>query len=380
MMKKQVCAAVLMGVGLLLGAASARAQGTFTVNNLVANRAGYGAAVIDPNLINPWGMSSTAASPWWSSNNGTGTTTLYNGAGVKQALTVTIPLPGGGVSSPTGQLANLTAADFALPTGGKSTFIFATQDGTIAGWNGAQGATAVTKVDRSGVGAVYTGLASGASGGSNFLYAADFNNNRIDVFNGTFGLTSLAGSFVDPGLPADYSPFNIQNLGGQLYVTYAQQDPLDHTSELHGAGLGFVSIFDTNGNFVKRLASGGPLNAPWGVALAPSNFGDFSNALLVGQFGSGNILAYNPTTSAFLGALTDAGGTPITIDGLWALSFGNGANAGAKNALYYTAGPNNETDGVFGRLSFTAPEPGSMSLLVVGVFVGGAVGLRRRRA
>lgn len=369
-----------MGLGLLWGAPSARAQGTFTVNNLVANRVGYGAAVIDPNLVNPWGMSSTGTSPWWSSNNGTGTTTLYNGAGVKQALTVTIPLPGGGTSSPTGQLANLTAADFALPTGGKSTFIFATQDGTIAGWNGAQGTTAVTKVDRSGVGAVYTGLASGSSGGSNFLYAADFNNNRIDVFNGTFGLTSLAGSFVDPGLPAGYSPFNIQNLGGQLYVEYALQDPLDHTTELHGAGLGFVSVFDTSGNFVKRLASGGLLDAPWGVALAPSNFGNFSNALLVGQFGSGNILAYNPTTNAFLGALTDAGGTPITIDGLWGLSFGNGANAGAKNSLYYTAGPNNETDGVFGQLRFVGPEPGSLSLLVVGVFVGGGIGLRRRRS
>lgn len=387
----RLAAVATVAATLGMSALPAAAQTTLYIQvNLVANTSGYGAARIDPNLINPWGMSATATSPWWVSDNGAGKSTLYNGSGVPQALIVTIPpapgSPVGTLSTPTGQVAN-TTTDFQLTPGSNpARFIFATEDGTISGWNPAVNAnTSVIKVDNSGSGAVYKGLALGNNGTSNFLYAADFFHNRIDVFNNAFGSTSLSGNFTDPSLPAGFSPFNIQNIGGQLFVAYAAQDPASHADELPGAGFGIVDVFDLNGNFVKRLATGTPsgpladLNDPWGFALAPSNFGEFSNALLVGQFGNGKILAFNPTTNAFLGALTGFGNTPLVIDGLWGIGFGNGAASGPTNVLYFSAGPNGENDGLFGVVAVAGPEPGSLSLLSIIALGALSGGIRRRR-
>jgi uncharacterized protein (TIGR03118 family) len=216
------------------------------------------------------------------------------------------------------------------------------------------------------VNAIYKGLAIGSNGGNDFLYATDFHNNRIDVFNSTFGLTTLAGNFTDPNVPVGFAPFGIQNISGQLFVTYAKQDAAAE-DDAPGPGNGFVDIFDTSGNFVKRLVSQGNLNSPWGLAQAPANFGELSNALLVGNFGNGRINAYNPSTGVLVGTLSDAGGIPVTIDGLWGLTFGNGLANQATNTLFFTAGPGVEDHGLFGRIDVApVPEPGAMLLAVVG--------------
>jgi uncharacterized protein (TIGR03118 family) len=342
--------------------------------NLVSNVPGQ-AAVLDTSLVNPWGMSSSATSPWWVSDNGTGLSTLYNGnTGAKQGLVVTIPTEVNGTppSAPTGQVFNNTAAGFVLPTGGKSTFIFATENGTIAGWNGAQGTTAFNKVDMSSSGSVFKGLAIGTASGANFLYATDFANGVVRVFDNNFGLLNLPGAFVDPNLPAGYAPFGIKNLGGKIYVTYAfSSGGLD---EVHGAGLGIVDVFDTSGAMLARVASaGGPLDAPWGLALAPSNF-DFANDLLVANFGDGTINAFDPNTFAFMGQLLTQEGSPVQIDGLWDIAFGNGAAAGPTNRLFFTAGPDDEANGLFGVLQ--APEPFTLSIFGTGL--AGAALMRRR--
>ena len=361
------------GAVFLIAAQPAYAQTGYNQTNLVSNIPGL-AVVTDPNLVNPWGMASSATSPWWIADNGTGLSTLYNGnTGAKAALTVTIPTELGGTppSAPTGLVFNSTAA-FLLPTGGKSLFIFASENGTISAWNGAQGTTALRMADLSGAGALYKGLAIGSVGSASFLYATDFTNSKIQVFDSAFAPTTVAGSFTDPNLPAGYSPFGIKNLGGKIYVTYALSGGDD---EIAGAGLGFVDVFDTNGNFLDRVASGGTLNAPWGLALAPSDFGDFSNDLLIGNFGDGTINAFDPTTFAFEGQLLDVNGNPIFIDGLWDLSFGNGANGGLKNSLYFTAGLNDEADGLVGFLH--VPEPFTLS--VFGAGLAGMMVVRRRR-
>ncbi|MDR3623488.1 MAG: TIGR03118 family protein [Paludisphaera borealis] len=343
---------------------SARA-GFYQQTNLVSDVQGL-AQFTDPNLKNPWGMSSSATSPFWVSNQGSGNSTLYNTAGKPQALVVTIPGGGG----PTGQVFN-TSTDFALATGGKALFMFANLNGTISGWNGAQGTTAAVEVTT--VGASFTGLAIGNNGAGNFLYAADSAGNKIDVFNGTFGATTLAGSFVDPNLAAGFSVYNIQSLGGVLYVTYE-----------HGSfGGGVVDAYDLNGNFLHRVAandSSGPLQSPWGLALAPSSFGPFGGALLVGNEDDGHISAFDPTTGKFLGQLLGKDGDPIANTGLWGLKFGNDGNGGHSNTLYFNAGINGEQDGLFGSISFV-PEPSSivMSGLAFSL-VAGTGWVRRRRA
>ena len=304
----------------------------------------------DPNLVNPWGISSSAASPFWVANNGTGVSTLYNGAGqpfpVASPLVVTIPPPSGGTgpATPTGQVFNGTSAF------NGDLFIFATEDGTIAGWRGALGTTAELLVDNSAAGAVYKGLALGIVAGHSYLYAANFRNGTIDVFRGDAGAPFLPGNFIDPNLPAGYAPFNIQNLGGSLYVTYALQDAAKH-DDVPGPGHGYVNVFDLNGNLQRRLISQGPLNSPWGLALAPAKFGAFSNDLLVGNFGDGTINAFDPLTGNLLGTVKDSRGNPIVIDGLWSLIFGNGGNGGEPNRLYFTAGPGGELHGLFGSLA-----------------------------
>jgi uncharacterized protein (TIGR03118 family) len=356
------------GAMLVAAAAPASAQTGYNQVNLVSDIPGM-ARVTDSSLQNPWGMASSATSPWWVSDNGTDLSTLYNGnTGAKSALVVSIPS-----AAPTGLVFNSTA-DFLLPTGGKSLFLFSTETGHIDAWNGAQGTTAISMAAPSG--AVYKGLAIGTANSASFLYAADFVQGKVQVFNSTFGATSLSGNFTDPGLPSGYAPFGIKNLGGKIYVTYAQQSGIPgDIDEQHGPGKGFVDVFDTSGNFLDRVASGGTLDAPWGLALAPSNFGAFSNDLLVGNFGDGTINAFDPTTFAFEGQLLDENGNPISIDGLWDLNFGNGANGGLKNSLYFSAGLNDEADGLVGFLH--VPEPFTLS--VFGAGLAGMAVVRRRR-
>lgn len=327
--------------------------GIFKQTNLVSDIPGM-AAVTDPNLVNPWGISSSPTSPFWVSDNGTGLATLYNTAGTPVPLVVTIPNPSGGTSAPTGQLFNGTSAF------NSDLFIFASEDGAIAGWRGSLGTTAEILFDQSSAGAIYKGitLTTNANGNS-YLLATDFHNNAINVFPSS-GAPPLTGNFVDPNLPAGYAPFNIQQIGQQFYVTYAKQDATGH-DDVAGAGFGYVNVFDLNGNFVKRLISNGALNSPWGLALAPSGWGTVGGDLLVGNFGDGLINAYN-LDGTFVGSLAG-----ISNDGLWGLKFGNGGSGGNPNSLYITAGLNDEANGLFARIDPT-PEPGTLSLIGLSLF------------
>jgi uncharacterized protein (TIGR03118 family) len=328
--------------------------------NLVSDVPGL-ASNTDANLQNPWGMSSSAGSPIWVSNAGTSTSTLYNTSGTPQPLVVTIPPPSGGnFAGPTGQVFNAAGSGFNV-NGQSSRFLFSTLSGTIAGWNQASGTTAAIGFDNS-ANAVYTGLAMGNTSAGDFLYAANFASGDIDVIDSTFAAVSLAGAFTDPTLPSGYSPFNIQNIGGELFVMYALVDPITH-EETKGPGLGYVNVFDTNGNFVRRFTSQGVLNAPWGIAKAPAaGFGEFSGAVLIGNFGDGTINAFDAATGEALGVLTGAGGIPITNDGLWGLRFGNGGNGGLTTSLYFAAGIDDENHGLFGSIQ-AVPEPGTFGLI-----------------
>src|SRR5205085_2851890 len=291
------------------------------------------APVLDPLLVNPWGVTVRGTSPFWVANNGTSTTQLIRGDVGGAPITLnpspqTITIPGG---LPTGTVSNSTVDFQITPLGGgapaAANFIFDSITGNITAWNGASGSTAQIAVSLPGH--VWTGLAMGSNAGGNRLYAADFANNHIDVFNGTFTATTVTGGFLDPTIPAGFAPFNIQNLGGSLYVTYAKVGP--DGRDVEGIGNGFVRRFNTDG--VRDLTFGinqGALNSPWGLVIAPASFGIFGGALLVGNFGEGNpsIHAYNPTTGAFLGTLQNEAGVGIQIDELWALQFGNGGNGG----------------------------------------------------
>lgn len=329
----------------------------FLQTNLVADVVGV-AANTDAALLNPWGVAYAPTGPFWVSDNHSGVSTLYNGSGMPfpspTPLVVTIPPPPGvsDPAAPTGIVFNGTT-DFVVTAGsnsGPSLFIFSTEDGTLSGWSqGVDVANAILMVDKSGSDAIYKGLALGSNASGNFLFATDFHNGRVDVFDKNFAPATLAGSFTDPNLPAGFAPFGIHNIGGSLYVTYAKQDE-NQEDDVKGAGNGYVNVFDMNGNMIKRFASQGSLNSPWGIALAPASFGQFSNALLVGNFGDGRITAFNASSGAVLGQLTDTHGTPIAIDGLWALIFGNGANAGSTNTLFFSAGPGDEEHGLFGSL------------------------------
>lgn len=372
-MKGALKASAIAG-GLALAPLPAHALPSFYVqSNLVTSSQavltglGYApAANVDSDLLNPWGISSSASSPFWVSDNGAGLATLYNGAGVKQALKVTIPGP------PTGQVFNNGGANDFKVGAIRANFIFATENGTIAARPaGLSSATTVATT----AGAVYKGLAIGNNGSGNFLYAANFHSGKIDVFNNNFAPTSLSGSFTDPALPAGYAPFNVQTLNGKLYVAYALQDAAGH-DDVPGPGNGFVSVFDLNGNFLTRVASGGTLNSPWGLDIAPAGFGSYANDLLVGNFGDGTINVFNPITNLFIAQLTNSAGIPLMIDGLWALINGNGGSGGDPNRVYFTAGINGEADGLFGSL--TVPEPGSLPLLSAGLAALGFLRWRKR--
>jgi uncharacterized protein (TIGR03118 family) len=347
---------MVLGVASIGSLPANAATTRFTQVNLVSDIPGL-ATHTDPDLVNPWGISHSATSPNWVSDNGTGVSTLYNTAGTKQGLVVTIPPPVGSppgtTATPTGQVFNGTS-DFVVATAsgsGPARFIFATEDGTISGWNPAADPThAVLAVDNSPSGAIYKGLAIGANGSGNFLYAANFHAGTIDVFDKNFNQVQLAGSFTDPNIHQGFAPFNIQNLGGKLYVTYAKQDA-DGEDDVAGPSNGYVDIFDTNGNLIQRLATRGRLNSPWGLAFAPASFGPYAGDLLVGNFGNGRINIVDPLTGEFLDQLRDANNRAISIDGLWGLIVGNGGNGGDTDKVYFTAGPDDETHGLYGYLA-----------------------------
>ncbi len=329
------------------GGTTANHARNFVKTNLVADTAGP-ASPSDANLVNAWGIGLSPAGPFWISDNGTGLTTLYGGDGTPQSLVVSIPKAGGGGGGPiTGQTYNGTA-DFVITGLGPSKFIFVSEDGVISAWF--SGVSASVEADRSANGAIYKGVAMGVNGSANLLFAADFHNGQIDVFDSTWAYVK---SFTDPGIPSDYAPFNIQNIGGLLYVTYAKQDSAKQ-DEVAGSGNGFVDVFNTDGTLNKRLVSHGRLNAPWGMAQAPAGFGTLSGALLVGNFGDGKITAFNINTGAQIGTLNDSAGVPMVIDGLWGLTFGNGSLGGSTGTLYFTAGPTSESHGIFGSI---APAP-----------------------
>jgi uncharacterized protein (TIGR03118 family) len=352
MMAKRALA-LAAGLGLLIAVvvpASARninAENLYSVHNLQSDVPGL-ATNLDPDLVNGWGIVASPTSPWWVSDEGTQKSTLYNGnTGLKLGLVVSVP------GGPTGVVFNGTS-DFKVDAGTgplAARFIFATEDGHIAGWNGV-GTLAITAVSTPD--AIYLGLANASNGGANFLYAANFSAAQIDVFDNDFAPASLAGDFTDPGLPDGYAPFNIQNIGGVLYVAYAKQNE-DGDEEVAGEGFGFVSAFGTDGSFIGRVASAGELNAPWGLALAPANFGKFSGDLLVGNFGDGRIHAFRAGENGWEehGVVKGTDHRPISIDGLWGIGFGNGAASGPTNTLFFAAGPDDETHGLFG--SITAP-------------------------
>jgi uncharacterized protein (TIGR03118 family) len=369
----------------LSGGSFASAQ-HYTQVNLVANVSGV-APVTDPHLVNPWGLSRSSGSPWWVSDNVTGLSTLYNGAGAITPLVVTIPkanpdsktFPSG---TPTGTIANASPTDFLLAAGAQADFLFATLDGTISGWNPAVKPTTAVIVAKTTDGSSYTGLTSATINGKRFLYAANFTKGTVDVYDNAFHKVTVQPNrdgdhdgdddreaFIDERLPRNFTPFNVQAIGNDIVVTFAlhqEGTPLP----IGGPGLGYVDIFSSNGRLLQRLEHGDWLNAPWGAALAPLDFGVFSHDLLIGQFASGGttensgtIAAYDLATGKFLGQVQDATGKPLAINGLWDISPGNSASPGSYDPagtpggeLYFSAGTDHGTGGLFGYLKPVATE------------------------
>jgi uncharacterized protein (TIGR03118 family) len=367
----------LLAVGLSLLPAATKAQ-HYKQTNLVSDIQGM-APVFDANLKNPWGLTRSSTMPWWVGNNNSGTSTLYDGDGNPQNFFpnpddpknpkdlvnfITVPAApktSPPVGTPTGVVFNGSPTDFLVAgPGTHAIFIFVTEDGTISGWNpGVNATNAILKVDRSDKGssdgAVYKGATSGEIGGKRFLYVANFRSGKVEVYDTNFKPVHLGNprdddAFDDDTVPRGFAPFNIQNIGGSLFVTYAQQNAARH-DDVAGDGLGFVDIFSTTGKLEGRLEHGSWMNAPWGVVWTPRDFGEFSNVILVGNFGSGWIAAFNGFTHKFIGFMKNTDDSLVTIDGLWSLTFGNGGAAGPATTLYFSAGINGEQDGLFGRLT-----------------------------
>jgi uncharacterized protein (TIGR03118 family) len=384
-------------VASLLGTTASGGSPAYVETDLVVNKLVNGvptltdsngivhvAQFFDPNLVNPWGVGESPGlrgSPFWVSDNGSSVSTLYNTAGTPQTLVVAIPAPGdplGASGKPTGLVFNLAggaAGQFELSgfnangdaTTAPAVFLFAAEDGTILGWNpgvnpdGTPAATlgkhAIIAVDNSPLGAIYKGLAIAQdSTGDVFLYATNFGAGTVEVYNGLFAPASglPADAFVDPQLPRGYAPFNIVpiSVGGstKLFVTYALKEE-GGVDDVAGQGHGIVDTYDLQGHLLARFAQHGQLDSPWGVALAPAGFGEFGGDVLIGNFGNGHINAFDPATGEFRGKLKDAHGQAVVIDGLWTIMFGNGGNGGDPGTLYFTAGPNDESDGIFGKLT-----------------------------
>ncbi|HEY4294915.1 MAG TPA: TIGR03118 family protein [Paraburkholderia sp.] len=352
----KVLGAVVGGValtGLVAcgGSSSSISAQSFTSTMLVSDGS-VAAAHTDPNLKNAWGVAFNPKGFVWVADNATSLATLYDGNGVPQSLVVSIPNGINGPANPTGIVFNGTT-DFTVSQGGKSgvgVFIFAGEGGTITAWSPAVAPTAALLMfDNGNSGAVYKGLALASNGGANFLYATDFHNNRIDVFDRSFAKVPMPGKFQDTALPAGFAPFGIQAIGAKLFVTYAKQDATAHDN-VGGAGLGFVDVYDTAGNLMQRFASGEPLNAPWGITQAPANFGRFSGDLLIGNFGDGKINAFDPASGQLLGTINLPNGSTFAQDGLWGIAFGNGLSNQPVNTLFFAAGPHDEANGVYGRI------------------------------
>jgi uncharacterized protein (TIGR03118 family) len=317
---------------------------------------------VDASLRNAWGIAFNPNGAVWVADNKTNTSTLYDGTGTKVSLgafpEVHLPPATNGDAAPTGIVFN-ASADFVINQGGASgaaALIFAGENGTLMGWSPAVnlGNAFVAYDDKTG-GAIYKGLALAQNGQGNFLYATDFHNGKIDVFDKTFTRVTLTGTFRDANIPQGYAPFGIRNIQGDLYVTFAKQDS-NRVDDVPGAGFGFVDVFDANGGLIRRVADRGSLNAPWGIALAPSDFGRFSNRLLISNFGDGTIDAFDPATGDFLGQLRATNGQVLKIDGLWGLSFGNGLLGQPINSLFFTSGPGHEQHGLYGRIDAAASD------------------------
>jgi len=378
--RSRSCAILTAGAALWLAVACGGSGGGATSMAPAAMNAGLvdaalvsdgalSAAHADTQLQNPWGIAFAPGGAFWIADNNDSLSTLYDGNGVPEPLVVSFPAGVAGPANPTGQVYNATA-DFVMNTASgamPARFLFDGEGGTITGWAG--GASASILYDDAAVhgaaAAVYKGLALAARGGANFLYATDLHNARIDVFDTHFNKVSdaggaFAGKFVDPNLPAGFAPFAITLINGELFVSYAQANAAGNDETL-GPGLGCIDVYDVGGNLLRRFATGGTLDAPWGMALAPTGFGSVAGQLLVGNFGDGAVYAYDPASGASKGPVSLASGQALVIPGLWALVFGNGALNAPANALYYTAGPNNQKDGVFGRITYASAAASSSS-------------------
>jgi uncharacterized protein (TIGR03118 family) len=318
---------------------------------------------LDPSLINAWGIARGSNNPFWVADNGTGLSTLYNGAGVKNGLVVKIPtLDGTGTSAPTGTVFNYNPA-FEVVPGKPAVFFFATEDGTIAAWNPQVDLNNAVLVVKRGGKAVYKGIAIAQTRAGTFLYATNFQTGRVEVFDNKYQLVKTLSLVFGDEVPHERDndlrglvPFGIQNIGGNLVVTFAKRDP-NSDDEKHGPGLGAVGIFDGNGKLLQLMQLGPFLNAPWGIAMAPTDFGVFNHRLLIGNFGDGTILAFNIVTGRFEGRLLGTDNNPIVIDGLWGLAFGGDApNNGLAKELFFTAGPDDENAGLFGKITPVAAE------------------------
>jgi uncharacterized protein (TIGR03118 family) len=346
---RRLVSAAAVGAALLLAVlpagATAASDNVYSVTNLVSDVSGV-AANTDSNLVNAWGLTSTAGSPWWVADNGMDVSTVYKADGTTARAPVAVS------SAPTGAVSN-SSSNFMITNGtttAPATFIFATEHGQILAWTSTVSGNAAMQ-EASSPEAVYKGLAIAGDR----LYATDFHHGRIDVFDGSFQPVDTTGKFVDPGIPAGYAPFGIQNVNGTLVVTYAKQDADQH-DDVAGAGHGFVDRFSTTGTFLGRVATHGQLNSPWGIAMAPANFGRFSSDLLIGNFGDGQISAYEPQLDGsfeLVGQLRTGDRKVLTIEGLWALQFGKGAmaNNGPTTTLFFTAGPDDESHGLFGTIT-----------------------------
>ena len=352
--------ALLVVLTLVCADVSAQQPNAYAVRNLVSDGS-VPADNTDPNLIDGWGVAFNPNGFVWVNSALAGKAVLYDGNGVPNSLVVSIPAAtGGGQGIPTGIVFS-SSNDFAVTNGvgtGPSRFIFASLTGSISGWAPNVDLTnAFIAVDRSAQGASYTGLALAANGTGNLLYAADVRRGRIDVFDRTFAPVTLPGRFRDPELPSGFVPFAIHNLQGNLYVSFGKQNP-DGNFVQPGKGLGIVSVFDANGRFLRRIKGGPFLNAPWGMAIAPAGFGRFSNRLLIGNFGDGTVQAFDLANGRRIGTLRTPQGKRVVIPVLWGMAFGNGLLNQPTDVLFFAAGPNFGTGGLYGRISATQPAPG----------------------
>ncbi len=344
--------AAVTAVAIPIATAAGPTAGQYQQTNLISDIAGV-ARITDPHLVNPWGQAASPTSPLWVADNGADVSTLYTGGvngSIPQIVPLTVSIPGG---APTGVVFNSDSntSDFVVHTAlGKASanFIFDSEAGVLSAWSKTvSGTTATTEFANKRY--VYKGLALASVGDDSFLYAANFSKARIDVFNDHFNRVRFRSGFRDSRIPVGFAPFDVQPLGGKLYVSYAKQDAAKH-DDVAGPGNGFVDVYDTRGHLLQRLIAHGALNSPWGLAIAPSDFGAFSGDLLVGNFGDGAIHAYDPMTGALKGQLMNMDGNPIVINGLWALRFGNGT-FGMPNSLVFTAGIGDESHGLLGEIT-----------------------------